>query len=62
MQTLKAGHYSESERIGTLNPKWNVSIKSFPSELRKPHRKRDRESLRASGDGETKKTRPSKSM
>ena len=35
----------------TLSSKWDISIKSLLSELRKPHRRGDRKSIRASGDG-----------
>lgn len=35
----------------TLSLKWDVSIKSFPSGLRKPHRREGRKSLRTRGDG-----------
>lgn len=37
--------------IGTLYAKWEVSIKSLPSELREPLRKRTRMSMRARGVG-----------
>jgi hypothetical protein len=37
--------------------KWNVSIKSFPSELREAHCRGDRKSLRARVDGEHQKNK-----
>jgi hypothetical protein len=44
-----------------FNPKWDVSIKSLPSELREPCIRRGRKSIGSRMDGGTKKkTRPSK--
>jgi hypothetical protein len=37
--------------LGIFSPKWGVSIKSLPSELREPHRGRGRRSVGTKGDG-----------
>jgi hypothetical protein len=44
-----------------LSPKWDISIKSYPSDLWKHHKRRDRKNIRARGMENTKKTRPFKS-
>jgi hypothetical protein len=36
--------------MGTISPKWDVSIKSLPSELRETQRREGRKSVRARGD------------
>lgn len=47
--------------LGILSPKWDVSIKFLPSELREPQGRGDRKSVRARGTEDTKKEGPSKS-
>jgi hypothetical protein len=37
--------------LEVLSPKWDVSIKSFPSELRELYEIRGRKSVRVIGDG-----------
>ena len=37
--------------LGRLNPKWDVSIRSLPLELREYHKRTLRKSVRASEDG-----------
>lgn len=58
---LQADSMQRVRDLGTLGPKWDVSIKSFPSGLRKPCGKEGRKNVREpEGMGDTKKTRPSK--
>jgi hypothetical protein len=37
--------------LGTLSPKWDISIKSLPSGIRKPYRIEGGKSIRTRGDG-----------
>lgn len=46
--------------LETLHLKWDVSIKSLPSGLRELYRRGGGKTMRARGDGGTKKTRFSK--
>ena len=44
--------HGEMERLGTLSPKLDISIKSLPSEHRELFRREDRQSLIVRRDGE----------
>jgi hypothetical protein len=44
--------------LGTLSPKQDVSIKSFPSGFREPQGRRNKKRVRARGDGGQQKRRP----
>jgi hypothetical protein len=47
--------------LATLNPKWNVSIKSLSSWFREPYRRGGRKSVRARGDGEHQESKATES-
>ena len=46
--------------LGTLNPKWDVSIKFSPSGIRELCRRRSTKMVRARGKEESKEMRPSR--
>lgn len=58
-QRPTARHWAENERPGTLSPKWDFSINSFPLGLGKLFGRRGRRNTRARGMEDTRKTRSS---
>jgi hypothetical protein len=59
-ETQRQTQRQRDRDLGTHSSKWDVSIKSLPSELREPQGRGGRESVRARGTEDTRSTRPSK--